>query len=105
MYDGLPALSWQKNQKPYRFKLPNGNKIKQISHEMDFVNFRGIFFAKKVIFLLTESGKLFSLQIEQTQEKMVTEIPIAKLGITKKIVGMSDFFTFVWTNEGEIYEL
>ena len=36
---------------------------------------------------------------------MVTEIPLAKLGIKKKIVGMSDFVRYVWTEEGEIYEL
>ena len=47
-----------------------------------------------------ESGKLF--MVERGSNEPI-EISLINIGIGKKVVGMSDFFKYLWTEDGEIY--
>ena len=59
-----------------------------------------------IFFILMASGKLFMIDIIQLLRGTAEtkEIPLAKLGLDKKVVGMSDTFKYLWTEDGEIYE-
>ena len=59
-----------------------------------------------IFFILMASGKLFMIDIINIQRGTAEtkEIPLAKLGLDKKVVGMSDTFKYLWTEDGEIYE-
>ena len=48
-----------------------------------------------------ESGKLFMVKLGSNES---IEISLTNIGISKKVVGMSDFFKYLWTEDGEIYE-
>ena len=56
-----------------------------------------------------ESGRIFVVPIDQSLSSVDksanwTEIDLKALGIKNKIVGFSDYFRYLWTQEGEIYE-
>lgn len=50
-----------------------------------------------------ESGRLFVIGARSAL--IQTEVQVAQMGLPSKIVGMSDFFHYVWCADGQIYEI
>lgn len=88
-----------------QIKVPNGQKIKQISQTSYGMNGRMLgTTVRGRSMVLTESGKIYLHEIDQSN-RPAQEFPLPHLEDDDKIVGISNYVRYAWSQKGHIFDL